>query len=154
MTRKEWLETFLNLADRNASSIEYRQKLGLRAQKLPAFVKNIPGYRKELALLLEEDKHVANRKKKEEALNKARQALQEKKQRDEEFQIEKKRLREQQREIERIAELESGRLHAASEPEDSNSEASREDETKNDATSNTETMGPRKDSGDESDLHG
>ena len=47
-TRKEWLETFINLADGGASSLEYRRKLGILAQHLPPHVKSLTAYRNEL----------------------------------------------------------------------------------------------------------
>lgn len=47
----EWLQTFCDLADQNASTLEFRSKLKLRAQNLPSYIRKLPEYRKELAQL-------------------------------------------------------------------------------------------------------
>lgn len=52
MERKEWLETFLWLADNNRPAIEYRKRLGVKHNKLPVIIKKIPAFRKELADIL------------------------------------------------------------------------------------------------------
>jgi len=137
MTRKEWLETFLTLADRNAPAMQYRRKLGIRAQKLPTFVRQIGSFRKELEKLHAEDIYAANRKKKEESLKKARRMIKE------------KRERERQFERDRLAELQ-----AAAAASDAASDAASGDTATNDASSDEEAVGPRDDSGDEPDVHG
>lgn len=55
MARKDFLETFLKLADGNAQNGEYRKALGIRAQKLPTHVALIPQYRRELAAIKVEE---------------------------------------------------------------------------------------------------
>jgi len=49
MERKEWLKTFIDLADRNAKALEYRKALRIKAQLLPVHVRNLEAYRRELS---------------------------------------------------------------------------------------------------------
>lgn len=46
--RKEWLETFLWLADRNRPAREFRSRLGLKTTVLSKAIKNIVSMRQEL----------------------------------------------------------------------------------------------------------
>jgi len=48
MNRKEWLETFLRLADKGANTLEYRRYLRIMAKDLPAHVRAMDNYRREL----------------------------------------------------------------------------------------------------------
>ena len=139
MTRKEWLETFLHLADNNAIAMEYRRKLGIRAQKLPTFVKRIPGYRKELAALRAEEVQAETQRKRVEALAKARQAARE------------KRIRERQKNRGQVnvEELESATAPAEELLDGDGSEPCGQVEA-GAPECDSEAVGPRDDSGDES----
>jgi peptidoglycan hydrolase CwlO-like protein len=59
MNRKQWLKTFLDLADSNSPTIEYRKKLRLKARELGPHVQNIARYRAELAEILSGEAKVA-----------------------------------------------------------------------------------------------
>lgn len=54
MTRKEWLQKFLDLADQNRPAREFRLKLNIGFNVLSKHVASIPQYRKELADLIAE----------------------------------------------------------------------------------------------------
>lgn len=56
MTRKEWLEKFLELADSGAPTVAYRKHLRIMLNDLPPHIKNIGKYRKELAELREQER--------------------------------------------------------------------------------------------------
>jgi len=75
MTRKEWLETFINLADGGAKCVEYRRKLRIKAQNLPTYIKSLGGFRRELGAIKEKEKAAIVKaeyeRKKREAKNKA-----------------------------------------------------------------------------------
>ena len=55
-TRKEWLETFLWLADRNRPAREFRNKLGVRIPDLKKHISAINSYRNELNALYVKEK--------------------------------------------------------------------------------------------------
>lgn len=59
MTRKEWLQKFLDLADQNRPAREFRLKLNLGFNVLSKHVASIPAYRKELADLIASAAEVA-----------------------------------------------------------------------------------------------
>lgn len=56
MERKEWLKTFIWLADNNRPALEYRKRLGVAHAKLPVIIKKLPAFRKELAEILEKER--------------------------------------------------------------------------------------------------
>lgn len=70
MNRKEWLETFLFLADNNKSAREYRRRLGLKPQELRGHVRSIPQYRLELERIEQEEKKKARNVKQRKAKTK------------------------------------------------------------------------------------
>ncbi len=71
MERKEWLETFLRLADSNATTLQYRKLLRLKANALAPHVKNLSVYRQELQDIYEQEK------KREEAKQKKKKIIEE-----------------------------------------------------------------------------
>lgn len=56
MTRKEWLQAFLRLADSGASAVNYRKELRIMNKELAGHVKKLGKYRKELADILEQER--------------------------------------------------------------------------------------------------
>lgn len=56
VNRKEWLETFLWLADRNRPAREFRLKLGIKLPNLSSAIKSINAFRDELEQLYVSDK--------------------------------------------------------------------------------------------------
>lgn len=55
MTRREWLEKFIELADSGAPTVEYRRHCRVKAQHLPRHVRKLDQYRAELAKLVAQD---------------------------------------------------------------------------------------------------
>lgn len=55
MTRKEWLQKFIELIDTDAPTLEYRRHFRIKAQHLPLYIKNTDAYREELACLIREE---------------------------------------------------------------------------------------------------
>jgi hypothetical protein len=55
MTRREWLEKFIELADSGAPTVEYRRHCRVKAQHLPRHVRKLDQYRAELAKLVEDE---------------------------------------------------------------------------------------------------
>jgi hypothetical protein len=51
MTRQEWLEKFIELADGNAPTPDYRRYCRIKAQQLPRHVRRLAEYRTELKTL-------------------------------------------------------------------------------------------------------
>ncbi len=60
MTRREWLEKFIWLADRNKPARDFRTKIGIRFADIPNEIKKLGKYREELEDILDaEDLEVA-----------------------------------------------------------------------------------------------
>ena len=78
MTRKEWLEKFIELCATGASSLDFRRYCRVKAQHLPRHIKKLPAFRHELAILQaqeDEAKHAeAIKLARLESLEKARKA--------------------------------------------------------------------------------
>jgi len=55
MNRKQWLETFIELADSGAPALQYRRKLGLKTNVLGTHVKQLGLYRDELNNICEQE---------------------------------------------------------------------------------------------------
>lgn len=56
MDRKTWLLKFIELADSNAKTLEYRRHCRIIAQHLPRHIAKLPEYRAELEKLLEAER--------------------------------------------------------------------------------------------------
>jgi len=61
-TRKQWLETFIGLADKGAAAIEYRKRLRIKSAPLQVLIKKLTKFRHELNEIVEQEEAV---KKKE-----------------------------------------------------------------------------------------
>lgn len=70
MERKQWLETFLKLADNAAPAIEYRKRLRIMSNALGPHVKRITEYRKELQDIYDYENEVQAQLYKQEKLKK------------------------------------------------------------------------------------
>lgn len=63
MTRKEWLETFLKLADNDAPCVDYRKKLRIvNAKDLSHHIRKLTDYRHELKAINDNEARVAKLK--------------------------------------------------------------------------------------------
>ena len=74
MTRKEWLENFIRLADTGASTLEYRRHCRIKAQHLPRHIAQLPSFRAELERLVAEEAEVQRHEQRLTSLEEARQA--------------------------------------------------------------------------------
>ena len=81
MTRKQWLELFISLADSGAPALDYRKRLRLKTNVLGGHIANLGKYREELAALVakeEEDERARRRaadNEREEETKQARKGL-------------------------------------------------------------------------------
>lgn len=62
--RKEWLELFLELTDRNRPAREFRLKLGIKLPELGENIQNISQIRRELAEINVAETKIKKKKKK------------------------------------------------------------------------------------------
>jgi len=67
LSRREWLEKFIELADSGAPTLDYRRYLRIKAQHLPRYIGGLASCRVELAALVEQDKQAEVQEKKPEA---------------------------------------------------------------------------------------
>lgn len=72
MDRKQWLETFLELADKGAPTLEYRKRLRIKVNPLRDHIKNIGSYRKELQDIKDEEERTREKARKADAARKRR----------------------------------------------------------------------------------
>ena len=59
MTRKQWLETFLHLADSGAAAIDYRKRLRLKTNVLGIHIAKLGSYREELAAIIKQEEDMS-----------------------------------------------------------------------------------------------
>lgn len=67
MTRKQWLEIFIHLADTGAPALEYRKRLRLKTNALRQHINKLGKYRAELNDILQKEKDDERRRLREEA---------------------------------------------------------------------------------------
>lgn len=62
MTRKQWLKTFLHLADSGAAAVDYRKKLRIKTNVLGKHINKLGEYRKELTDIIAEEERIERRR--------------------------------------------------------------------------------------------
>lgn len=72
MTRKEWLQKFVELCDAGANTLEFRRHCRVKAQHLPRHIRKLGQYRAELSALLEKEREQQVKEARLRALEEAR----------------------------------------------------------------------------------
>jgi len=68
MRTRQWIETFLRLADSGAPATDYRRQLGLKTNILGKHIARINEYRKELAAIKAQEEQDDRRRRRQEEI--------------------------------------------------------------------------------------